>query len=190
MVEIKITGETAAKAHEEFVALSNLMLGGKLTASLSAEAIAPSRSERPPYGRGVEEPPVKEEETPVVEEEKPKRASRAKKETKPVEETKAEETPAVEEAKPVEETKTEETPVVEETKPAEEATKYEGDFAECKDDKEVLNKVRTFINTFNAVPGNSAKAKAIFATFGVRTMQNLTTEQMIEFYHKLKEQEA
>lgn len=173
-VEIKITGETAEKAHHELQSLANLVFGAPRTPKLALSI---------PLVQDALENPVPEPQETQVAQDKPKttRSRKAKVEETPVVEVQTEETP---ENPPVVETKEEPT---DESDLGNEGPKYDNkDFADCTTDEEVLNKTRTFLAEVNQNPANQPKARAIFASYGVTTVPKLSMEQVMDFYYKLK----
>ena len=168
MIEIKITTENVKEAQQEMLQLLQGTYFGK-PVKQGSEPEAPEVSAGPAEG------------TPLAEE-KPTKTKTARKTTK------QKEAPKVEEPEePVKEEEKDEPKEESQTEQKSEEGRYPGDFAGCKDDKEVLNQIRLYIDTFNKIsPEHSKKAREIFEKYGVRTLPKLSLDQAIDFYEKLK----
>lgn len=199
MIEIKITSGNVSEMFSELQQL----IGGAAPKSGKASPAQDTRTEREPYGKALPGEAVEVETAPEeVTEEKPvevkkTRKTRSTKKQEAVEEEPKKEKqeepkqekqddPKEEEQEKQEEPKAESGAAKDEPK-EEEGSKFPGDFAECADDKEVLNKVRLYIADFNNIsPDHVKKAKDIFKQYGVPTLPRLSTEQAMDFYNKLK----
>lgn len=192
MVEIKITGETAEKAHNELKDLATLIFGNRKE-PVKPEP-KPEKQEQTVEAK-EEEPTV--EVTPVVSTPtaKPTR-TRSSNRSKQTEESKPEEkpvevapvTPPAEETAPVEETKaTEESKPEVEDKPTEEASgsAFPAPFDDCATETEVVNKVRSRIADLMKDPKTEPAARAIFLEYKVPTVLKLTLEQKMDFFNKV-----
>lgn len=217
-VEIKITGETAEKAHQEFATLARLMAGVKTVTDFSrpveptqpatvqelAKEVKPKQEVSQPQETSTKEEKPEVKETTSTSRKRRTKAeiaadlaakeaeAKAEEEGAEDEPEETEEEPETSDAKETleqEQAEAEEEPAGEEPKAeTPEGSKYPAPFEDCKEDVDVLNKVRAKVAEIASKPGGQQAAAKIFANYKSAEHPNipkLPVSKLIPFYNEI-----